>query len=198
MRLSNFRIPSAIIGLTIVSSVAVLFPEPFTYAPGAKLVAQEPNQRFPSQLNPCGDLYPNQLEPCGKSRDLKVITTADFEDKHLAKDREEALKKARDRQDGGVLLHYIKKTDLSSLPDALKRRFKKELSEENFKTPTPDIIPNNYWTGLNVTVWEYDKGKDKINERTVELCLGLVEFRVNKDNKVEVGVHHLHAVRPPK
>lgn len=39
MRLSNFRIPSAVIRLTIMSSVTVLFFEPFTYAQGAQVVA---------------------------------------------------------------------------------------------------------------------------------------------------------------
>ncbi len=194
MRLSNFRIPSAVIGLTLMSSVAVLFSEPFTYAPGAKLVAQEPSQRFPSQFNPCGDLYPNQLEPCDYRRDLKVITTTEFEDRHLAKNREEALQKARNRQDGATKLHYMKKTDLTSLPDALKRRFEKELSEKDFKTPKPDIDPNNYWTGLKVTVWEYDKQTGEMIDRKVELCLGLINFQV-KDDKVEVGVHHIQEVR---
>ena len=195
MRLSNFRIPSAVIGLTIMSSVTVLSSEPFTYAQGAKLVAQDAIQRFPSQINPCGDIVPNQLEPCEGGHDIKVITTKEFEDKHLAKDREDALKKAQDRQDGAAVLHYMKDTDLSSLPDALKRKFKDELSKKDFKTPTPDIDPNNYWTGLKVNVWEYDKAKDKITERKVELCLGLINFHVNKNKTVEIGVHHIEDVR---
>ena len=42
MRLSNFRIPSAVIGLTLISGVAVLLSESITYA--------EPTHYVPSQL----------------------------------------------------------------------------------------------------------------------------------------------------
>jgi hypothetical protein len=48
MRLSNFRIPSAVIGLTLMSGVAALFSEPFTYAQGAQVVAYEPT---PDEIN---------------------------------------------------------------------------------------------------------------------------------------------------
>jgi hypothetical protein len=52
MRLSNFRIPSAVIGLTLMSGVAVLFSEPITYAQSTQQVASEPSQYFPSQITP--------------------------------------------------------------------------------------------------------------------------------------------------
>lgn len=198
MHLSNFRISSAIVGLTIMSSVTVLFFEPFTYAQGAKIVAD--NQRNCASGSGVSG-QPLLINPACRggsheSYDVKVTTTTEFEDKHIAKDREDALKKAKDRQGGAAILHYMKDTDLVSLPDALKRKFKDELSKEDFKTPTPDVQPNNYWTGLKANVWEYDKAKDKITERKVELCLGLINFKVNKDtHTVEIGVHHIEDVR---
>lgn len=161
------------------------FSEAITYAPSTQLLAMTPEQMMPGKI------------ATDKLRDLKVITTDDFEKNHLAKNREEALKKARARQDGGDLLHYMKETDLSSLPQTLKRKFSKELEAKEFKTPTPDIEPNNYWTGLKATVWEYDKKADKISDRTVELCLGFLKpFPLTNDNKtVQVRVHHIQAVR---
>lgn len=127
--------------------------------------------------------------------DLKVVTTTNFEDQHIAKDRDEALKKGRDRDGGGALLHYMKTTDLTPLQDTLKRKFSDSLSKEPFEEPKADIPPNNYWTGLKVTVWEYNKAKDTIEDKKVELCLGLINFKVNANKTVEVGVHHIQQVR---
>lgn len=50
MRLSKFCIPSAVIGLTLMSGVAVLFSVPITHAQSTQQVAFEPSQIFPSQL----------------------------------------------------------------------------------------------------------------------------------------------------
>jgi len=126
---------------------------------------------------------------------VKLVTTTDFENNHLAKSKDEALTKARNRPNGGQLLHYMKSTDLSSLPLALERKFENELSKTPFIRPVPDIPPNNYWVDGKYPVWEYDRNKDKITEKKVQLCLGLINFQPNETTKkVEIGLHHIQQV----
>jgi len=148
-------------------------PQP-TFSQGSVIIAQANNPKY----------------------DIKVVTTTDFEDKHIANDEKQALQKARERTDGGQLLHYMKRQDISSLPEALKRKFATELSKPVFVRPVPDILANNYWIDGKFPVWEYDRKKDKITIKKVYLCLGLINFRVSENiRQVEIGLHHIHQVR---
>lgn len=65
MRLSNFRIPSAVIGLTLMSGVAVLFSEPITYAQSTQQVAFDPVPIMPSKIDPSAGSH-KMTQMCGK------------------------------------------------------------------------------------------------------------------------------------
>jgi len=129
-------------------------------------------------------------------RTIKAITTALFDQNHMATNADDALKKAKLRAPnaGQNLLHYMSFTAITNVGNDYQRQFKKQLSAKVWQDPPPSIAPNNYTTVGKFVVWEYDKKKDSLATKKYKLCLGLFFTDKPAIDKVELGIHHLQGV----